>query len=378
MAKKGKAIYINDSVLNLLIQAGIDPRTGLPLKAGATTGCRLKDAIKTQLKLIDKQDAVNRITWNDLPLDMSSQDLERWLYYKGSLCFFYYKALGKFMVMPFALDGGIDFYGRFVTVHPVPFAQGTTKKEQALSKAQADILSTLKLKVLYDVPTEPLDEDLSNYCVIIGDYTKQLSETLIPRSAIQDGLLDVMADCIPFMRTALLNSTGVQGMRVGSVDEQSNVQAANKSVDHAALNGEKWIAIEGVTEFQDLTGGVTSKGEEFLMAMQSLDNFRLSTYGLENGGLFEKKQYQNEAQTMLNGSGQVGRPLQDSLSCRQFACDIINAVWGVGVSCELTETAAGMDLNNDGLAATDENSEDYEDSGFSGGEEGGSENGGDL
>ena len=85
------------------------------------------------------------------------------------------------------------------------------------------------------------------------------------------------------------------------------------------------------------------------MAMQSLDNFRLSTYGLENGGIFEKKQYQNVQQTMLNGSGQIGNPLQDSLSYRQNACDIINAVWGVGMSCEITEVAAGMDLNMDGL-----------------------------
>lgn len=54
---------------------------------------------------------------------------------------------------------------------------------------------------------------------------------------------------------------------------------------------------------------------------------------------------------MLNGSGQIGRPLQDSLSIRQHACDIINAVWGIGISCEITETAAGMDLNMDGMTA---------------------------
>ena len=64
---------------------------------------------------------------------------------------------------------------------------------------------------------------------------------------------------------------------------------------------------------------------------------------------------------MLNGSGQIGRPLQDSLTLRQNACDIINAVWGVGVSCELTETASGMDLNMDGVTAnTDTTNQDEE------------------
>lgn len=282
-------------------------------------------------------------------MDISSQELERLLYYRGQLCMFYFKELDKFFVMPFALDGTIDFYGRFNTIHPVPMAEGNTDEEKAQYKNQAAILSQLKLKVLYDVPEEPLD-DPSQYCVIIRDYCQQLSQTIIPRQVVQDGLLDVMADCIPFMRTTLLNSTGVQGMRVGSEDEQSNVQAANMSVDRAALNGEKWIPVIGTLNFQDLTGGQVSRGEDYLMAMQSLDNFRLSTYGLENGGLFEKKQYQNNAQTMLNGSGQVGNPLQDSLSYRQRSCDIANAIWGVGMACEVGENALSLDTDIDGNA----------------------------
>ena len=345
----GKPIYINQDVINNLLSAGFDPKTGLPLKM--VEGCKseLKANIKRQLRVMDEQDAINRFQWYNLPLDISSQELERLLYYRGQLCFFYFTELNKFYVMPYALDGDIDFYGRFVTVHPVPFADGGTDDEKARYAKQKSLLSTKKLKVLYEIPTEPLEGGPGDYCVLINDYCKQYSQTLIPRQQLQDGLLDIMADCIPFMRTALLNSTGVQGMKVSNPDEQSNVKAANMSVDAAALNGQRWIPIVGQTEFQDLAGDAVGRGEEFLMAMQSLDNFRLSTYGLENGGIFEKKQYQNVQQTMLNGSGQIGNPLQDSLSYRQNACDIINAVWGVGMSCEITEVAAGMDLNMDGL-----------------------------
>lgn len=347
---KNNATFINQDVINAYMSAGIDPATGNPTRAECANA--IKTAIKKQLRIIDEQDAVNRVMWYNLPLDISSQELERLLYYKGQLCLFYFEELDKFFVMPYALDGTIDFYGRFNTVHPVPMANGTTDIEKKEYAKQAAILSTKKLKVLYDVPTEPLEGGPGDYCVLLFDYTKQFSETLIPRQQLQDGLLDVMADCIPFMRTALLNSTGVQGMRVGSKDELSNVLAANKSIDRAGLNGQKWVPIIGQIDFQDLTGGATSKGEEFLMAMQSLDNFRLSTYGLENGGLFEKKAYQNNAETALNGGvGQIGSPLQDSLSLRQKACDIANAVWGIGMSCEISENAASMDLDMDGLAA---------------------------
>ena len=142
-------------------------------------------------------------------------------------------------------------------------------------------------------------------------------------------------------------------MRVSSEDEQSNVKAASKSLDRAALSGDKWIPIVGALEFQDLTSAGVARGEEFLMAMQSLDNFRLSTYGLQNGGLFEKKQYQNTAQTALNGNGAVGSPLQNGLLIRQRFCDILNSISGAGMSYEISEQAAGTDLNMDGLAAND-------------------------
>jgi hypothetical protein len=52
--------------------------------------------------------------------------------------------------MPFALDGTIDFYGRYNRVHPVPMAYGTTSTD--VNDAQYTLLSTIKLDVLYGLP----------------------------------------------------------------------------------------------------------------------------------------------------------------------------------------------------------------------------------
>lgn len=343
---KNNARLINEDVVGLYNSAGINPVTGQPTRV-TDNKSSLKNDIRKQLRIIDEQDAVNRYVWYNLPCDLTGQELERMLYYKGQLAFFYFKDLDQFYFMPYTLDGTIDFYGRFNTIHPVPMAEGTDDDTKAMVAKQASLLSTIKLDVLYDVPLE-LDKSPENYCVLLHDYTKQLSQNILPRQQLQDGLLNVMSDMIPFMRTSLLNATGVSGMRVASEDDESNVKAANLTVDSAALNGQKWIPIIGNLEFQDLTQGSTAKGEEFLLAMQSLDNFRLSTYGLENGGLFEKKQYQNTMQTSLNGNGQVGNPLQDGLSIRQHFCDVVNSVFGVGISCEISEVATGSDFNQDG------------------------------
>lgn len=331
--------------LELYYQAGINPKTGLPLKF--RTKKTLKEDSKKFLRLVDEQDAVNRYVWYNLPCNISSQELERMLYYKGQLCFFYDKNLDEFYFMPYALDGTIDFYGRYNTIHPVPMTSGTT---DAGNKAQAEYLSSLKLKCVYAPKTlEELEiKDLDNSAVLLHDYTKQLSQTIIPRCEVNDPLLDAMAECIPFMRTSLLLSTGVKGVRVNDADQQENVEDANRSMEDAALTGNAFVPIVGNVEFQELTDGAMAKSEEYMLAMQSLDNLRLSGYGIDNGGLFEKKAHELQSEADING-GPVGLVMQDGLSIRQNFCNIVNSIWGTAIWCEPAQNIIGADTDGDGL-----------------------------
>lgn len=344
MANKNNAAIYD---LQTLVQAGIDPKTGLPLKVVQGLPSKLKEGIKALFRIIDEQDAVTRYTWYNLPCNITSQELERLIYYKGQLAFFYCEPLDQFFFMPYALDGTIDFYGRYNRIHPVPMANGTTEEEKKLYGAQMDYLSTLKLDVLYDIPLEPVDPYKS--CVLVHDYTKQMSQTVISRQVLNEPLLDVMSDTVPLMRTALFNSSGVLAMRVNSQDEQSNVKAANQAIDAAVLNGQRYIPVLGNIDFQELAGGETAKAEEFLMALQSLDNLRLSTHGLDSGGLFQKKAHVLESENNMN-AGHARSALDDGLMIRQHMCDIANAIWGIGMSCEISESALMMDKNMDGMA----------------------------
>ena len=330
--------------IQTLWQAGIDPKTGLPMKLGAGNKCVLKEDIKKLLRHRDEEDAVNRYVWYNLPANIPSQELERMLYYKGQLCFFYDKNLDEFYFMPYALDGTIDFYGRYNTIHPVPMTSGTEDKG---NKAKAQYLSELKLKCVYGIDIDE-KEDKFNSAVLLHDRTKQLSQTIIPRAELNDPLLDVMAECIPFMRTSLISSTGINGIRVNDADQQANVNDAARSVENAALTGKPWVPIVGNIEFQELTNGQLGKAEEYMLAMQSLDNLRLSCYGLPNGGLYEKKAHELQTEADLNG-GPVDLVLQDGLSIRQNFCNIVNSIWGIGIWCEPAQSIIGADTDGDGV-----------------------------
>lgn len=326
-----------------------------------------KENVRKQLRILDEQDAVNRYKWYNLPCDLSSQELERLIYYRGQLCFFYVPALEQFVFSPYALDGTIDYYGRYNRVHPVPWAEGIENEKKSPMSAY---LANMKLEVLYGIPTT--DEKVIEWtkkfisgqaCVLVHDYTKQLSQNNIPRQILQDPLLDIMSDCIPFMRTCLLSGTGIKGMRISTETDYPNVLDANGAFEKAALEGQQYVPIVGSVDFQTLTDGQVLKAEEFLLAMQGLDNYRLSLYGLENGGLFQKKSHMLEAEQSMN-AGKAAIPLNDGLSIRQNFADIVNAITGLGISVGLAEEVIGADMNGDGMAY-----DDMDQSGSLGGEQ---------
>lgn len=326
------------------------------MKFGNETNWR-KENVRKQLRILDEQDAINRYKWYNLPCNLSSQEVERMLYYKGQLCFFYVPEIDQFIFSDYALDGTIDYYGRYNTVHPVPWAEGMADDDK--KSPLSAYLANKKLDVCYGIPTD--DEKLTEWqekfidgkaCVLVYDYSRQLSQRNIARQIIQDPLLDIMADCIPFMRTCLLANTGVQGMRVSNQADYPNVLNANNAFEKAALEGDIYVPIVGSMEFQSLTDSQAMKAEEYLLAMQGLDNFRLSLYGLDNGGLFQKKSHMLEAEQSMN-AGKASIPLNDGLSIRQNFTDIVNSLTGLGVSCEISEEVISADMNMDGLSYDD-------------------------
>ena len=346
---------------SLYKMAGIDMKSGLPTRV--VDGENLKASMKHIMRLIDEQDAVNRYKWYNLPCNISSEELERLLYLKGQLCFFYFEELDEFYFMPFALDGSIDFYGRYNTIHPVPMSSGTEKDDEKADKSQRALLSMKRLTVVKAV--KELDQltldDLKNSTVILWDYSRQIGQNIIPRADVNDPLLEVISEIPCFLRTALIASTGVKGMRVSDADAKNEVKIASAQVLNCALSGELATPITSTIEIQELFDGPTGKAQEYLLAMQALENFRLSTYGLENGGLFEKKAHKLEEEQEMNTST-VGLVYEDGLAIRQNFCNIVNSIWGTSIWCMPSESVVAGDIDGDGLAF--DNNEGGENSGI--------------
>lgn len=328
--------------LEPIIAAGIDPKTGLPIKCTGTKD--LASAYRKCLRIIDEQDAIRRYQWFNLPNGLDGELIERILYYRAQGMFFYMEPDDKFYFLPYALAGSIDVYGRFTAVTPLPF-NGKSETD----KAWITGLNRIPIYDLMDIIEKPYDYQNTG-CILLYDYCKQFAQTNIPRQLLNDPIVSAMSEAFPMARTSLIANSGIKGMRVADQDSETNVKLASSSVTQAALNGEPWIPITSMQEFQDLTSaGSAMKSEEYLLYMQSLDNLRLQTYGLPNGGLFQKKAHELQSEADLN-SGSDSLIYNDGLTLRQSFCDLVNALWGLGIWCDISESAIGVDQNMDGEA----------------------------
>lgn len=347
------------------IQAIYGP--GLPPKWG-NKGPMLNQSILASVRIMDEQDALRSIEWFTLPPEIPQDLLERMLYYRGSVMFFYMKETNRFYALPYA-GKEIDCYGRYQYATALPF----TGQMESGKKKEAPWIDGRYWKIVYEpVFDEWTPEMMNDCCVLINDYSRQLSQKIIPRAQLQEPLMQVEAEMIPFMRTALLNGTGIEGMRVETPDGAAEVRVASDSLIRAAINGDRWIPVNSGINSEILSHSQGAKTEEYLLALQSLDNYRLSFHGLESGGLFQKKAHMLQAEQQGN-VGNAGLVMADKLQCRQSASTIINTIWGLGVWADTSEIVSEVDRNMDGEMDNDDSEVDAAMNDTTGGYDGGDE-----
>ena len=262
-------------------QAGMEVPYNGKYSSAATTATNtnpLKEGMRQIFKDIDKQDAVNRYVWGNLPSGITGQLLEEVLYHRGQGAFFYLDTLNKFFFLPYALsakDGtGLDPYGRFLNITPLPLAGGTVDKD---GNAKPWLPGKV-FDVAYDVilPEELTIDDLKNKAVLLQDYTPSaLTRTCTPRATKQEEIIDVMADTVPLLRTAMVNGVGVVGVKIQSADEDVNIQMANYQVQNAAINGTRYIGLLTKLDMEEMANASGALDtENYMRALQSLDNLR--------------------------------------------------------------------------------------------------------
>lgn len=320
---------------------------------------------RRSIRVLDGIQATNRFSWSMCPVGLRSTLIERVLYYRGQGMFFYDDTLKKYMFLPYALtsedNNAIDMYGQYQMVKPYPFngKADYNKKGNGKKTAQEVYLGLITRVPIYDmlelemmIATEGLEWCQKNCCIIIRDYTQQLSEYAEPRSITQEAWIEAQAEIPIFFRTAMLKALAPKLVKVSDQGVMDVVLAELQSIEDSIIEGKTMIPVTSMLDLQeiDTVTNVDRLVETVLKSYDSMDSIRRAQLGIETNGAFQKQSGMNPEEQI--GSNTVNLVLTDALNNRQEGADMIRVLFP-DVKMYVDESA-GMDEEHEEKDETEE------------------------
>lgn len=306
------------------------------------TNMRAKERLarfKRTMRNMDGLQAINRFEWHNCPAGLRSALIERVLYYRGQGMFFYDKTLMKYMFLPYALtnenEDHIDMYGQYQTVKPFTFnGKAENNKKANGRRTPAEVYIGLITKVpIYDmvelemtIAEKGIDWVRNECCIIIRDYTQQISEYTEPRSITQEAWIEAQAELPIFFRTALLKALQPNLLRVADQGSLDAVLAELQTVEDSIISGRTIIPVTSLMELQDIStpNAVNTLVEATLKAYDSLDLIRQSHLGINTKGAFQKQSGMQEGEL---SAGEFNYVLHDGYLNRNEGLEMIKLIW---------------------------------------------------
>lgn len=305
----------------------------------------IMDKIGESFCTIDYQQYLTRFKWNNLPEGLDSELFERILYYSGSAMFFYIKELDRFYFLPYGMSGegtetGIDFYGRFNRLKPYSFngstdGSGERKGNDKISKAADLYLSTQIRDNIKDIPIVSTEEEARKIyedgAVICWDTTPGLAYWTNSRNRVARSYIKYMVKILIQTKSALINASGFNLFTAdGEQDNdimQLQIDAINKDREEGELAA---VVSKMLGNIENIQSNATAAMQDFWASLQSADNLRLKSMGIQNDGMQQKTEYQNiQEQSMdINDALQV---YWNSFMERVKFAAIVNSIWGLDI-----------------------------------------------
>lgn len=286
------------------------------------------------------QQFVRRYEWKNLPPGLDGNLMERILYYRGRVVIF--QLNGKAYALPFALNGTIDVYGRYRTVTPLTFNGSISTDEDGNEfMTDGEWISDMTLDVCYD------KNDVEGKTgVILNDYTQGISEFIIPRYQLNQIYHDDLADIIVLIRHNLISSARIYTLRIMDKGQYDAVMEELGDMENAILeNGKRIFPITSNMKLDEILKDKSLETQQYWECYVSQDNLRENLIGIENNGIFKKKERQLKGEQELEASS-ADLVYEDGLFNRQQAAERLNAMFGWNIECVESKVIQGVEEMN--------------------------------
>lgn len=304
-----------------------------------------RDAYTRTIANRELQQFVRRYKYKNLPKGLTPELIERVLYFRGRLVLF--KMEDTYFSLPFALNGSIDVYGRYNTLSPLTFNGSIMQNEDGDNVLGDDVwIGDLLLKPAYE--KECID---GKNAVIINDYTQSISQFIVPRYQLNQIYHEDLANIIILVRHNLISSARVFSVRVLDQGQAEAVMKEFDDMEEDILeNAKRIFTVTSPNKIEELFRDKGLETQEYWECYVSLDNLRENLIGIENNGIFKKKERQLKGEQELEASS-ADLVYEDGLANRRDMFEVFNTLFNENVIVEESDAIQGVEQivpdNND-------------------------------
>lgn len=280
-------------------------------------------------------ETLERYMWVNLPFGLTQDLIERLLFFRGKGVLYFNDKIEKFQFLPFALNGYIDEYGRFLKCNTLPFT-GVDEEDKKEKNRQQPLVYE-NLEIVYDLPynKELLEKarEKKTVGIILNDSSLAISQQPIIRSLYVRPILHLMATLMQIINTAMFGNADHNLIQVENEGELDSINAQISAINSDILHGKRFTPIVGKMPIIPIKTSNTANLEGLFGTFNSLTNFLKSITGVANAGVFDKKAHLLQEEQKLNGSNSDDI-YYNGLRLRQEFCLMVQAYYGYPIWCE--------------------------------------------
>lgn len=274
-------------------------------------------------------ETLERYMWINIPFGLTQDLIERVLFYRGKGILYYNENIEKFQFLPFALNGQIDEYGRYLRCNTLPFTGVSEEENQKFLYENLDIV--------YDLPYSKEQIELirnkKTVGIILNDSSLGVSQEPIIRSRFVQPILHLLATLIQIINTAMFGCADANLVKIENESEKDSIKNQLDAINQAILKGKRFIPIIDKLPIDIIKTSSSSDVEGLFNIFNSLTNFLKSITGVANPGVFDKKAHLLQEEQQLNGSN-ADDIYYNGLRQRQEFCLLVQAYYGYPIWCE--------------------------------------------
>lgn len=246
-----------------------------------------RQKIKQVFLDMDGMEACNRFKWLLSSPTIPKERIEQMLYYRSALVFF--KQGTEFRLLPFVATGTLNLYGIMNKVQPIAYNGGLDNKSQ-------------RQNIGDEIEINQSDESDVTKGVILYDRQNGYVSTsgTIPVAILQEYIINEIANRFSFLNINLVNS---QGKNIILVKDPKQKASVEKTLNSLYASDKAYALVKSMFEVQVINNNITYEEQSLWEDITSWNNLRREHLGINNQGLFNKKERQLKIQNMQTQDG---------------------------------------------------------------------------